>query len=391
MNTHVDPPAQRFMAQCLVAHRRALRSLGARSALAAALVAIAGCGQAQEYDAKPVLDDLVHIVMMPALTDVATRSGELEVAAVALAEDPTAARLKAAQDAWRAARSPWRSCDAFAFGPVVDQELSTAIDWWPAKPDAVEEKIAGTATLDAAYIDSVGASARGFMALEYLMFDSTNGDEAVLAALSSVDGGERRRAYLAAASENLASKAEALRLAWDEKGGKYALEVTLAGEGSKAFASQKAAVDELVNQLVFQADTVLNAKLGKPAGKKSGGEPLPDTEESPRSDNSIADMLATLRGIEAIYNGTYAGDDGLGISDLVRARNTAVDDRIQKALADAMAKVEAIPPPFRTAILEHPAEVDAAYESVRTLKRGLATEVVSVLGSTLRFNDADGD
>ena len=59
--------------------------------------------------------------------------------------------------------------------------------------------------------------------------------------------------------------------------------------------------------------------------------------------------------------------------------------------ADLKSKIEAIPPPFRTAITEHPDEVAAAYASARAFKRELATEVVSVLGSTLRFNDADGD
>jgi predicted lipoprotein len=362
---------------------------GAALAPAAALGA-AGCEPVEGYDAGPVLADVVHIVILPTQADAAAKATDLDTAADALSQAPTADSLAAAQAAWRTARAPWRSCDAFAFGPVESEGLGAAIDWWPAKPDTIEEKIAAGVPIDAAYIESLGTSAKGFMALEYLLFDPAGGEAAVLASLEG-DPAAARRAYVAAVAADLAAKSDALRAAWAEDQGNYAKEILLAGDGSQVFGSQKAAVDELVNQLVFRADVLLNAKIGKPAGNANGGVPLPDTEESPRSDNSLADMLATLAGLRAVYEGEYGGKDGMGIADLVRARNAGVDDRVRAAFADAKGKIEAIPAPFRTAVTEHPAEVTAAYESVRVLKRTLATEVVSVLGSTLRFNDADGD
>lgn len=350
---------------------------------------LTGCDAPTDYDAKPVLDDLVHVVILPTQAEAATRAAELHTASADLTEGPTADSLTAAQDAWRAARLPYRNSDAFAFGPIETQNLGSVIDWWPAKPDTIEANIAQGGTFDSAYVESLGTSSKGFMALEYLLFDPAGGNDAVVMSLSG-DPALSRRAYLAALAESLSVKVDALRAAWAEDEGGYAKEILLAGEGSKTFGTQKAAVDELVNQMVFQADNLLG-KIGKPAGKTNGGTPLPDTEESPRSDNSLADMLGTLAGIQSVYDGAYAGADGMGISDLVRARNAQVDDRVRAAFADAKAKIEAIPPPFRTAITEHTAEVDAAYEAARTLKRALATEVVSVLGSTLRFNDADGD
>lgn len=370
------------------------RSYGAHipavAALALAVPAGAlGCTGAEDYDAKPVLEDVVHIVILPTLSDAAAGAEGLDTAAGALAEAPTADSLAAAQAAWLAARGPWRSADAFAFGPIESAGIGAAADWWPAKPETIEEKIAAGATIDAAYVASLGTSAKGFMALEYLLFDSTNGDSAVLTSLEG-DPAAPRRAFVAAAGEDLAAQVSALHAAWAEDQGNYAAELLLAGEGSKAFSSKKAAVDELVNQLVFRADSLIT-RIGKPAGKDSGGTPVPDAEDAPRSDSSLAGMLATLAGLAAVYDGKYGDQDGMGLSDLVRARNTGVDDRVHAAFADLKAKIEAIPPPFRTAVTAHPAEVDAAYESARALKRELATEVVSVLGSTLRFNDADGD
>ena len=116
--------------------------LAGKSLASAAALAATGCGAAQDYDAKPVLDDLVHVVILPTLSDVAARSADLDTSAEALSSDPTAESLAAAQATWRGARAPWRSSDAFAFGPVETEGLGAVIDWWPAKADTIEEKIA---------------------------------------------------------------------------------------------------------------------------------------------------------------------------------------------------------------------------------------------------------
>jgi predicted lipoprotein len=61
------------------------------------------------------------------------------------------------------------------------------------------------------------------------------------------------------------------------------------------------------------------------------------------------------------------------------------------ALADAEAALQAIPEPFTRALEESPERVTLAYDSVKTLKRVLATEVLGTLGASLKFSDNDGD
>ena len=87
---------------------------------------------------------------------------------------------------------------AFRFGPVQSQKIGEAIDWWPAKPENIEEKIAGTEPITPEMIEATGTSSKGFMAMEYLLFDPEGGNAAVLARLTAEDGGARRPAYLAA-------------------------------------------------------------------------------------------------------------------------------------------------------------------------------------------------
>ena len=75
----------------------------------------------------------------------------------------------------------------------------------------------------------------------------------------------------------------------------------------------------------------------------------------------------------------------------MNAAGNQTDLAVRTAIGDAASLVEAIPRPYRTALVDQRASVEAAYESVKALKRLLATEVVGVMGTTLKFNDNDGD
>ena len=86
-----------------------------------------------------------------------------------------------------------------------------------------------------------------------------------------------------------------------------------------------------------------------------------------------------------------ASKPGGGIDQLVTAQSPATHRAMLEALDAAQRAVDEIPRPFRTALLERSPEVQRAYDAVKTLQRLLATEVVAVLGATLKFNDNDGD
>jgi predicted lipoprotein len=147
----------------------------------------------------------------------------------------------------------------------------------------------------------------------------------------------------------------------------------------------------LLNETVVLSETVADVKLGKPLGTATGGAVDPAAQESERSGASIADMLGNLRGARNIYFGTRDGSVGPSLASLVRAKSPSTDLRARAALAEAEAALHTIPEPFTEALTESPELVSAAYDSVKTLKRVLATEVLSSLGASLKFSDNDGD
>lgn len=358
-----------------------------------ALVLAPACSNSADSaaDAKPVLVDLTNNVMLPTYRAVDASAGALLTATKALEAAPSAATLTAAQGAWRAARKPWHQGEAFRFGPVKTKDITSAVDFWPARGETIDAALAGQEPFTVASVEALGANAKGFHGLEYVLFDAAAGDAAVLVRLTTDPLAKRRLAYASAAAEHLKGKTAELLAAWEPAGANFAREITEAGSGSALFPSGKAAVDQIVNSAVFATELVTATQIGKPYGTKTGGNPQPDLEESPRSDNSLADMLDTLEGARNVYTGAFGAVDGKGISDLVRAKNPALDDRVLVAFDDAKAKVAAVPPPFRTAITGERPAVEAAYQACRTLKNTMSTEVATALATTLQFNDNDGD
>ncbi len=370
--------------------RRAKRRLGVVAGLvvvagAIAAVLVACVVPLGDGTRRIVAGELAAEIIVPTYDEVVDASALLADAADAFAASPDADTLAALQDAWRAARVPWKQTDAFRFGPFEMQSLATAIDQIPVDVAKIETELAGTATLDAAYVANLGANKKGFHTIEYFVFGPD--PAAVLASLTTDPLAQRRRDYLVACADDLAATAVRLRDAWVDQAARLADP----GADNMDYPTIKASIDALVNESVFQAEVVADARIGKPMGTTTGGAPQPDLQESARSETSIEDMTETLTGIRNIYFGTRTGEPGKGIGSLVVAASPSTDRDVREALEAAFAAVAAIPRPYTEALLDQRPEVMAAYTAVQELQRVLATEVIATLGATLKFNDNDGD
>jgi predicted lipoprotein len=324
--------------------------------------------------------ELTLDVVLPTLDEVVVTAQAQAAAMRAFVADPTDITLAAAQAAWRAARVPWKHTDAFGFGPAKDMSLSAAIDQ-VIDPAKVELEVNGTTAISTSYVETLGANRKGFHAIEHLLFAS-------LASLTTEPDADRRRALLVAYAENLAQKAIVLRDAWAAG---YARQMAEPGSGNEEYATIKAVIDTFTNESLFQVELISDSWIGKPMGTATGGVPQPELVESGPSDNSITDITHGLVGIRNIYFGALTDTPGKGIGKLVVAQSPAVDRDVRLQMIATLAAVEAIPRPYVTSITQMHPQVATAYEQMKELKRIFATEVVGVLGATLKFNDNDGD
>ena len=334
---------------------------------------------------RVVAGELARDVILPSYEESVAASMWLQTAAHELAADPTAETLETVQQAWRLARTPWKRTDAFRFGPTALQTLGAAIDQSPIDAAKIETEVAGTATLDAAYFDNLGANKKGFHGIEYMIFGADNA--AVLASFTTDANASRRRVFVAGAADHLVATSGLLQAAWIAEAARLADP----GADNADYPTIKASIDALVNETVFQVEVVADTRLGKPLGTTTGGTPRPELQESAPSDHSVEDMAATLESIRNIYYGSRDGSPGKGVGKLVADLSPAADREMRRALDAAAAAVAAIPRPFARALVDANATVLAAYTAVQDLKDALATEVIATLGATVKFNANDGD
>lgn len=350
-----------------------------------------GCDvpRADDTAQRAVMHDLAYEVMLPIHVELEDEATALGAAVGAFCDAPSADTLDAAQEAWRAARAPWKHAEAFRFGPAEDLRLGSALDFWPARPDTIESAItAAPAPVTAEHIASLGTSSKGLPALEYLLFDPGG----ALASLGGTDDVAKKRCgYARALGEAIGKDATALHQAWAPEGGAFVDEVARAGTGSKLFVTGQDGVARVVNLVIALLQQISENKLGGPLGVSTGTPPDSTAVESRFSDNSTEDLLGNLRGIEELYLGQHGEHSGKGLSSLVRAQSAPIDDAVRKAIEDAKAKAAAIPGPLRLAIVNDPAQVQAALDSAKTVRRLFTADVASVLGVTVTLSDTDGD
>jgi len=343
------------------------------------------------YDRQAVLRGLTRDVIVPTYAGLADNTVTLQDACSALRAAPSAETLARARRAYESARARLKTSEAFAFGPIEDLALTAgAIDSWPADRDKLEAVVTGPGAVDPARVGTLGANQRGFPALEHLLYDSVAGDAAVLARFTDAATGARRAALTESVAIDLAGKCRAVASAWDLQAG-YGRDLAEAGLAGTTFRTQSEGIDKVATGLVYVTELMVMRKLAGPLGVEVGGAPQPALEEAARSDLSLADLRDNLLGIRAIYEGSLGAGSGSGLAGPVRTLNPGVAARFEQALASALAAVDAVPPPFRVALVQNRASLEALYQSVRTLKQLIVTELAGTLGASLGFGYSDTD
>ena len=347
---------------------------------------VLGCGNtdAPPRDYGPLLENLTQQVIVPEHQAFASEADALVSSVQALVDGPDAESLAGAQAGWRSARKAYRVLDALHFGPGSTLHISERIDVTPAEPDGIEALAAGNAEIADSTISKAGGHEKGFLGLEYLLFANDSADLAAAPTLVGDDFSERRRALALAMAHEIQKSAHQLDDAWEPGVGNYVGQIETAGKGSTQYASQRAAVDDMVGGVAYALEMIVGVRLATPLGHKSDGVPDASLDPTLRSDNAIADMQATLAGIAAVY-------DGDGFSSIVRVKSARLDETVESGFSNVTQTLAVIPAPFGDSVMNDTPIVKAAYDAGVALKRTWNTDVSSALGATTKPSDNDGD
>lgn len=312
--------------------------------------------------------------------DSLTTAQALQVAVAALIAAPSDETLTAAREAWKAARVPYQQTEAFRFGnPVVD-DWEGKVNSWPLDEGLIDYVAAGSAvneenahaglnviatpkfTLSGREVDATIITpdlisgtlheaegieanvASGYHAIEFLLWgQDLNGTAAGAGARPYTDfavgdactGGncDRRAAYLTAATDLLVSDLTYIADAWAKDGAARAQVTTDPNAGLLAMLTG----------------------MGSLSYGELGGERMklglmlndPEEEEDCFSDNTYNSHYYDGVGIRDVYLGRYTRVDGTemtgpSLSDLVAAKDAAVDSQLKAELDASVGALQAI-------------------------------------------------
>ena len=286
--------------------------------------------------------------------------------------------MLAAANAWKDTREYWEKSEAFLFGPAAFNNLDPMLDSWPLDKDQLDQVLAdlqsGEVDMNAAYVrNNLGASLRGFHAVEYLLF--RDGEARNAASLNDAE-----YQYLQAVAQVLAEDCITLEAWWAgtdyitaqkvsiledaeiEVGAAFGTEMINAGTAGSRYVSQNAVIEEMVQGAMDIADEVGNAKIADPV---ESGNVL--DVESWYSWNSLTDFVNNIKSIENAYmSKLFSENSDTSLSDLVKEESPELDAEIKENIELAIAAIENIGHPFRNN-LDNTVATDAATDACNEL------------------------
>ncbi len=345
------------------------------------LFVLAACSTEEAASDRDVLISLTDEVVVPAYESLAQDVAQLDRDVDALCEAPGEASLETARKSWYDARASWMRTEAMWFGPIMDRRSVRLMDWSPTNVIGIDEILAeGRVLTDFEVREALASNLRGFGAIEYLLFGNDD--------LANPGAPGPRCSYLTALTEVANKEANAILTEWLEgTEGRPPYKDYFSDRASVAILP-KAAVADVVRTQVFLIRDAVDMRLASALGLRSDA---PDLTMVPgtAADNGLQDLRDEVLGMQAVYEGR--GEEGLGISDLVRPLSEDTDQRLKDQFAAAISAIDAVEGTLRVATVERPDQVRSVHEALQNTQITVSTEVVSLLGVSVGFTDTDGD
>ncbi|MEL7114313.1 MAG: imelysin family protein [Pseudomonadota bacterium] len=329
-----------------------------RSLLLAAAMLVTAPISAQAVDLEAIVQD--HV--LPRYANLAAETQQLAATAAADCTPDNAALTQAYHSAFDA----WIGVSHLRFGPSEQEDRAFALAFWPDPRGATPKTLAALLREADPVVETpqafatVSVAARGFYALEFLLFDPQ---------FTETDDVAYHCALVQAVTADIATNAAAIFTAWDQGYGDL-----IATAGNDTYRTETEAAQQFFTALTTGLEFTSSMRLGRPLGTFERSRP--NRAEARRSGRSLRHVVLALDATAELA--ALISDTNDAVSrDFARAleRATALEDPVFAGVADPGSR-------FR---------VEALQNSVVTIYRTLLEDVGPGLGITAGFNSLDGD
>ena len=341
-----------------------------------------------DFDRPAMLNNYGNNLILPSYENLKSSVDEMNTAADAFSNEPTAANLSELQDKLKNARLAWQDAAIYQFGPAEMNVLRAVLNTYPADTEQVNSNIeSGTYNLETLE----NRAAAGFPTLGYLLHGTGDSNEQIVLAYTADQNASNRMAYLQDNVDYIKENTDATLNAWLPSGGNY-IETFLSDDN--AGTDVGSSLGMMVNALVLHYERFMrDGKIGIPAGVRSAGVPRPEATESYYAGYSLELAIANLQAIKRLYLGTGpAAGDGLGLEEnLISLDASGLSNDIVTEMDQAIAALQNLNDPLSGQIESNNDPVLTAFQELQDVVVLLKADMASALGVTITFQDNDGD
>ena len=326
-----------------------------------------------------VISDFANNTALPQYDSLVSVATALNEAITNLQSTTTDDNLAIAQIAWKRIRTVWEQCEGFLIGPVEAYDYDPNTDTWPTDHTQMDSLLASTNPLEVNDIQSLPQNLRGYHPIEYLIFR----DGEYVARTASTFTPRELQYLTSLCADILNNNVYPLLQSWISAPVSFLQSVTTAGtSGNQAYPTK----------LSFFLD--ICGDNGMAGICNEVGEPDPDGKmyapyinrdstitESPYSDNSLIDFKNNIIGAQNVYLGL---NGGLGIKDLVAAKNKSLDNQIQAQFTSAINSFDNITERYEQAIFDQRVQVQQTLTQIQTLQALLDGELKDFLEQNVK-------
>lgn len=316
---------------------------------------------------KDIISDIVTGHILPRFDTLAVQTSKFDATAQSDC-DPTSEALR---NSYAEAFDAWLAISHLRFGPTEVGDRAFALAFWPDSRGTTPRAIASLLSAKdpiAKTADSyaqVSIAARGFYAMEFLLFDgtvSTGADPEYLCTLVQV------------VAADTAKNSAAIALDWREDYAALLLEPT----AQSAYRSDEEVLQELFKALTTGLQFTSETRLGRPLGTYD--RPQPTRAEAWRAGRSARNVALSLDALRDL-----AGHLSTSDADL----STRIDERFDKAVM----QLNDLNDPIFAGVAEPQTrlKIEILQQSVDAIRALVTEELGPRLGVAAGFNSLDGD
>lgn len=334
-----------------------------------------------DYSQTAFLTNVGENIITPRYENLQGKLNDLSTKAKTFNLSPSTTNLQALKASFLDTYEQFQYCVVFDFGPAGGSKNLNDINIYPTDTTMINSNISsGSYNFEAAnQID-----AQGFPAIDFLLYHAN--ENTIVTEFSDT----KRQKFLTDVISDIQTLVNEVTNSWQTS---YTT-TFIGATGTDAGSS----LGLLINQFNFTFEDIKNFKIGTPSGSRNALEiTYPDKVEAYYSGHSLKLAQASLISLEELYKGiSTTGIDSEGLDNyLIGLEQSTLNGTIQSKFTDlktTLTNLENVQSGTLSKIVENDNQkMKDAFDAFSATVPSLKSELPSILGVAITYQDGDGD